>query len=231
MPDLFEIYRSQPGKYDDLVSREDWQGNLLHAVESICPLKGLDVVELGAGTGRLTRLLVSRARFVSAFDTSAAMLEVAARFLRGDGRANSSTAVADHRRLPVPDGSADLVIGGWTVSSIPAAELSVEPGVGQALAEMRRTARPEGRLILIETLGTGWEAPNPPPFLLPYYDYLETHGFRSTWIRTDYRFPTWEEARDLTAFFFGSEPLGALREAAGGIVLPECTGLWWRGVD
>ncbi|HTO20998.1 MAG TPA: class I SAM-dependent methyltransferase, partial [Spirochaetia bacterium] len=78
MPDLFEIYRSQPGKYDDLVSREDWQGNLLPAVEAICPLRGLEVVELGAGTGRLTRLLAGKARFVAAFDASAAMLDVAA---------------------------------------------------------------------------------------------------------------------------------------------------------
>ena len=228
MPDLLEIYRNQPARYDLLVSREDWQGNLLPAIESLCRLEGSTVVELGAGTGRVTRLLVRRARFVSAFDASQPMLSVAEDLLRRDGSTNWRTVVADHRSLPIPDGSADLVIGGWTISSIPAAEKTVEPGVGRALAEMKRAARPGGRIVIIETLGTGFEAPNPPAFLKPYYDYLGGVGFRSTWIRTDYRFRTWEEAKDLTEFFFGADPLGALSETRDGIILPECTGLWWR---
>jgi len=226
VPDLFEIYRSQAGKYDALVSREDWQSNLLPAVEAICPLQGLDVVELGAGTGRLTRLMAGKVRFVTAFDASAAMLEVAAGRLRQDGRTNWRTAVADHRHLPASDRSADLAIGGWSISAIPAAERAVQPGVGQALAEMGRVVRPGGWVIVIETLGTGWEAPHPPEFLLPYFDFLEARGFTRSWVRTDYRFHSWEEARDLTGFFFGSDPLGALAERQGGIVLPECTGLW-----
>jgi ubiquinone/menaquinone biosynthesis C-methylase UbiE len=227
VPDLFEIYRKQPRKYEQLVSREDWQGNLLPAVERISALDGAEVVELGAGTGRLTRLLAARVRFISAFDASSTMLEVAAELLGRDGRTNWRTTIADHRCLPVTDGSADLVIAGWTISSIPAAEKTLEPGVGQALAEMRRVLKPGGRAIVIETLGTGWPAPHAPELLEPYYDYLEKRGFRRSWIRTDYRFRDWAEARDLTAFFFGEDPLGALVEGHGGVILPECTGLWW----
>lgn len=227
MPDLFEIYRSQPRKYEDLVSREDWSHNLLPAVQGICPLRGAEVVELGAGTGRLTRLLAREARFVWAFDASEAMLGVARELLQADGRTNWTAAVADHRRLPVADRSADIVVGGWSVSAIFAAEKTTEPGIDQALAEMRRVVRPGGRLLLIETLGTGFSAPHPPAFLQPYYDYLAARGFQATWIRTDYRFQDWAEARDLTEFFFGTEPLGALVEGEGGVILPECTGLWW----
>lgn len=226
VPDLFEIYRRQPWKYDQLVSREDWQGNLLPAVERIAALRGAEVVELGAGTGRVTRLLAGKARFVSAFDACDAMLAVAAELLRRDQRTNWRTAVADHRRLPAPDHCADLVIAGWTVSGILAAEKAVEPGVGRALEEMRRVLRPGGKLIVIETLGTGWEDPHAPQFLQPYYDYLEDRGFHRSWIRTDYRFRDWSEARDLTEFFFGADPLGALVERDGGVILPECTGLW-----
>jgi ubiquinone/menaquinone biosynthesis C-methylase UbiE len=226
VPDLFEIYRSQPRKYEQLVSREDWQGNLPPAIEGSAALRGAEVIELGAGTGRVTRLLAARARFVSAFDASAAMLAVAEELLTQDRRTNWRTAVADHRHLPAPDSCADVVIAGWTISSIPAAEKSVEPGVGQAFQEMRRVLKPGGKLILIETLGTGWETPHAPQFLQPYYDWLEGRGFQRSWIRTDYRFRGWAEARDLTEFFFGPDPLDALAERDGGVILPECTGLW-----
>ncbi len=75
MSDHFkDIYRRQAGDYDLLVSREDFQGNLLPALEAITPLAGVDVVEFGAGTGRLTRLVVPVARMVYAFDVAEAML-------------------------------------------------------------------------------------------------------------------------------------------------------------
>ena len=55
MPDYQAIYQNQAAQYELMVSREDYQGNLLPALNAIRPLAGLDVVELGAGTGRLTR--------------------------------------------------------------------------------------------------------------------------------------------------------------------------------
>ena len=52
-PDHPEIYRSQAEQYEALVSREDYRGNLLPAIQAVLPLEGMDVVELGAGTSRL----------------------------------------------------------------------------------------------------------------------------------------------------------------------------------
>jgi hypothetical protein len=37
-----------------------------------------------------------------------------------------------------------------------------------------------------------------------------------------------EEAADLAGFFFGAEMADRIRED-GLVVLPECTGVWWRG--
>ena len=72
------------------------------------------MVELGAGTGRLTRLLAPYVKSIKAFDASAHMLETAAESLREMGLTNWSTEVADHRQIPVEDASADLVISGWS---------------------------------------------------------------------------------------------------------------------
>lgn len=45
-----EIYNHHAGQYELLVSREDYQHNILPALNQIRPFEGLDVVEMGAGT-------------------------------------------------------------------------------------------------------------------------------------------------------------------------------------
>ena len=62
MPDFKAIYAHHADQYDQLVAREDYQQNIIRALRQIRPLDGLDVVELGAGTGRLTRMLTPLAR-------------------------------------------------------------------------------------------------------------------------------------------------------------------------
>ncbi len=59
MPSLEEIYARHGERYERLVSREDHEGNILAAIREIRPADGLDVVDLGAGTGRLSCLLES----------------------------------------------------------------------------------------------------------------------------------------------------------------------------
>ena len=62
--DLKEIYASRAQDYERLVAREDFAGNILKALQEIRALSGLDVVELGAGTGRLTCLLAPLVRSI-----------------------------------------------------------------------------------------------------------------------------------------------------------------------
>jgi hypothetical protein len=103
--------------------------------------------------------------------------------------------------------------------------------VGQAVNEMMRVVRPGGTVILIETLGTGDTTPNPPEIFTTVYDYLERElGFSSTWIRTDYRFTSLDEVRDAIEPVFGDAVLEGMVESDEGVILPECTGIWWRNV-
>ena len=103
MPDHDAIYQSEADRYDRLISRDDWEGNLSVAMERVRPADGLDIVELGAGTGRLTRLLVSSARRIVAFDAAAAMLDAAHDRLAAEGTIDRvALHVADHRSAFVP---------------------------------------------------------------------------------------------------------------------------------
>jgi ubiquinone/menaquinone biosynthesis C-methylase UbiE len=224
-----DIYAHHAEEYERLIAREDYTGNLLTTLQEITPLQGLDVIDMGAGTGRLARLLAPFARSVRAFDTSAAMLAVARTQLEAARTRNWHVAVSDHRSLPVESYSADLVISGWSICYTVVWEQDWQTELGKALAEMQRVVRPGGVLVIIETQGTGYEIPNPPESVKPYFAYLEANGFASTWIRTDFRFTSLEEARELIAFFFRGDLSDKLisREPA---ILPECTGIWWKRV-
>jgi ubiquinone/menaquinone biosynthesis C-methylase UbiE len=229
MPDHPEIYRSQAEGYEALVSREDYQGNLLPAIQKIISLKGITVVEFGAGTGRLTCQLAPLVKTIHAFDISQHMLDTAASKLTRSGLHNWHTSVADHRQVPVDDHIADVVISGWSVCYI----VVDHPQtwcfeIDKVLCQMNRVLRQGGKIILIETLGTGFTQPTPPDHLVEYYAFLEECGFKRTWIRTDYRFETMEIAKSLTSFFFGDAMIERIIRDEKGITLPECTGIWWK---
>lgn len=225
-----KIYQSEGDRYEALISREDFQANIQRTIDEIVNVDGLDVLDLGAGTGRLTLLLAPRAKSIRAFDVSAEMLRVCRERLIASGLTNWQVDVADHRRLPVPDHSADLAVSGWSVSY-----LSVwNPENGQAelnrwLNEMNRVLRKEGAIILFESLGTGNEEPIRLEHVETTYQWLEANGFESKWIRTDYKFESLDEAIELSRFFFGDE-LGEKVERNHWVILPECTGVWWRRI-
>ena len=224
-PDHKSIYNEAALNYERLVSREDYQGNLLKAIQAVLPLQGITVVELGAGTGRVTRLLAPLVGSIAAFDTSAHMLQIAADSLMAGGWHNWRTGVADHRALPVEDVSADLCISGWSICYLVDWNRQAwKADVEKALAEMERVLKTGGMTILIETQGTGFTTPHAPDHLVEYLRFLEEHGFQSSWFRTDYRFKDPREARESSTFFFGEE----MAQKIEGVILPECTGLWWK---
>jgi ubiquinone/menaquinone biosynthesis C-methylase UbiE len=236
MPDFFEtIYTERAADYDRLVAREDYQHNILRALSSSHPLAGSDVVEMGAGTGRLTRLLAPRVKSILACDRSKAMLDVAADHLKESSLDNWRLVVADNRRLPVADGVADISIAGWSFGHSTGWQPRTWPDeIDRAVAQMRRVLRPGGTAIILETLGTGRETPQPPTdALAAYYQLLEEkYGFVQSWIRTDYRFESPAEAEELTRFFFG-DALADRVARDGLVIVPECTGVWaltvWGG--
>ncbi len=227
MPTERETYASHAREYEALVSREDYQGNILRAIFEIAPVTGRDVIDLGAGTGRLACLLAPYARTVLAFDLSAHMLSIARDKLRTARSTGWVTAAADHRYVPLAGASGDLVVSGWSASYVavwqPERWRSELDGW---LTEVRRLLRAGGRVILFESLGTGNQQPQRLAHLENFYGWLDEEGFAFKWIRTDYRFETPEEAAKVAGFFFGEEMRHRIDKERLSI-LPECTGVWW----
>ncbi len=227
LPSERETYVSHAREYEALVSREDYQGNILKAIGEIDPIAGRDVIDLGAGTGRLACLVEPYARTVLAFDLSPHMLGLARDKLRAGGGGRWLAAAADHRFVPLMSGSADLIVSGWSVSYV--AVWNPQRWLDELeawLSEARRLLRPGGHIILFESLGTGNEQPQRLPHLRDFYSWLDETGFQFKWIRTDYRFETPQIAADVAGFFFGEEMRHTI--AAGRLtILPECTGVWW----
>ena len=222
-----EVYAQHADQYELLVSREDYEGNILKTLREIAPLEGLDVVDLGSGTGRVACLLAPFARSVRAFDASAHMLEIARAKLAASGLRNWRVDVADHRAVPLEDHAADVIISGWSIVYTVVWEDDWQTELNKALAEMQRVVRPGGTVIILETQGTGFTAPHPPQPVKKYFAYLDAAGFASTWIRTDYKFVSVAEAQNLTSFFFEDDMSDRLI-SQNPAILPECTGVWWK---
>ncbi|MHB8779045.1 MAG: class I SAM-dependent methyltransferase [Anaerolineales bacterium] len=227
MPAQEEIYKTEGAKYEALIAREDYRGNILKSLREITPLENRFVLDLGAGTGRLACLLAPYVSHIHAFDISKEMLRVCRDKFLTSGLSNWQVDIADHRQLPVENKSADLVVSGWSLSY-----LSVwNPETGRAelekwLGEMKRVLRPNSHIILFESLGTGNETPLRLEHLKDFYPWLDEVGFQNKWIRTDYKFASLEEAEYLSRFFFGDE-LGDKVKVNNWVILPECSGVWW----
>jgi SAM-dependent methyltransferase len=224
-----KIYTEQCELYEELVSKEDYEGNLLTRLSQLVPLSGR-LVEFGAGTGRLTRLLAPHFDRVWSFDESGPMLAVARRLLAKNDLDHVIVKVAQHSSVPCPSEQADLAIEGWAFG-----HLVTKHGahwrrhVGAAIDEMERVLKPGGYAVCIETLGTGRSVPSPPSDGLSklYSHWVEDLKFQHTWVRTDYRFDSVAQAERLTRFFFGDELADLVRREKL-CVVTECTGLWWK---
>jgi len=130
----------------------------------------------------------------------------------------------------VPDASADLALEGWAFGHA----LSWNPtgwrdDLQKWVRELERVVRPGGKLVLIETMGTGVDTPFAGGHSLePFHAFVtDTLGFSHRALRTDYAFDSVDEAIDTLGFFFGERLISRIREHQWKVV-PECTGLYWR---
>jgi predicted RNA methylase len=117
-----ERYNYHGPAYHRLRLCQNLEATLLPVLKKKIDLAGKEVVEMGAGTGPITLCLLPHVAFASAYDLRVHMVETARENLSASGYANWTVAVGDHRALPHPDHSADLVVAGFTFGPMVAVE-------------------------------------------------------------------------------------------------------------
>lgn len=171
------LYRLEPDLYERLVTAEPLHPDILEWLPPHVPR----IIEIGAGTGRLTLELIARCDQLTAVEPAAPLR----RRLHGKlpPTANVRIISGFFDALPPPDRSAELVI---TCSA-----LTPEPAHGgdRGLAEMERVCAPGGMVVIV------W--PNHPEWLARHgYEYLSFPGPMTM----DFATPT--EAVEMARIFY-----------------------------
>ena len=130
-----DAYRRVARWYDSIFGRLN-AGLRGLGLKMLPPREGMDVLDVGCGTGIQLASYQEAGCRVSGIDTSQAMLNVAHRRLRE----RADLRLGDAARMPYPDGAFDLVLAATVLHEMP-------PEVrGTVLDEMRRVLRPDERV-------------------------------------------------------------------------------------
>jgi SAM-dependent methyltransferase len=176
-PDLALVHHLGFGHHADLCAP-----GILARLEPVRD-RGGTVLELGCGSGLLTRYLVDAGLQVIATDASAAMLDLARDHLHGG---------AELRRLALPDDplpEVDAVVSvGHVLSYLP-----TEAAINRALAGAAEALRP-GELFALDLCDLAWAQSrrDAPPYVRRDHDWV---------LMTEYSIPSPERfVRDMTTF-------------------------------
>jgi SAM-dependent methyltransferase len=174
------LYRLEPGLYDRLATAE----RLHRAVLQWLPACVDRIVDVGAGTGRLTLELIGRGREIVAIEPAKPLREILTRkLLQADHGDRVRVTAGFFDALPLPDDWSDLVVA--------CSAFTRETGHGGevGLAEMERVCRPGGCVAIVWPNNVAW---------------LEARGYRYVSFAGEMfvEFASPEDAAELTEIFY-----------------------------
>lgn len=139
-------------------------------LETLGPVEGLEVVDVGCGEGENARALAAAGARVSGFDP---FIEGGDWIVQGAGRYRLVRAGAES--LPCETGSADVVLFVLSLHHVPQRQMA------SALAEAQRVLNPGGRLLISEPLAQG-----PSHYVgAPFHDETTVRAAAAKAIETD----------------------------------------------
>ncbi len=202
---------------DRLAAHVDVEGKLPRALDVVAGLAGRDAVLVDAGRGDLARRLAAVGANVTALVPVLAVEGLEAALAADPVRAGTIQVVpGDARSLGLPDGSADIVLGGWTVYRGP------DPA---EIAEADRVLRPGGRHVVIHDYGRDDVSRLADPARPEYTSWSRRDGpflrggFKIHVVHCWWTFDSLESATDLLEAAYGA--VG--REVAAGLRRPRLT--------
>lgn len=101
---------------------------LVKELDKLVDLTGLEVIDIGAGTGRITLEVAQKAKKVTAIDIFKAVVIYGSRLASQTGLENVEYIRGDCASLPLPDNSVDAVLCAWAACSYPEAYRVLKPG-------------------------------------------------------------------------------------------------------
>lgn len=140
------LYRLEPALYARLVAGERLHDGILHWLPAHCE----SVLEVGAGSGRLTMELAQRSAQLTAVEPAAPLREILRERLRQAGADHARVVPGFFDDLPAPERSHDLVI---SCSAFTVAALGDPDGV---LEVMESRCEPGGLLVLVWPSDVSW---------------------------------------------------------------------------
>jgi len=176
------LYRLEPELYDQLARAERLHPRIL----SWLPRTAGTIVEVGAGTGRLTLELISRGRDIVAIEPAMPLRQILRRKLAEAQDASHARVIHGFfDDLPLPSDFADLVVACSAFTPSPA------HGGEVGLSEMERVCKPGGCVALVWPNNVEWLATRG-------YEYVSFAGPMSV------EFESLEEAVELAEIFYPS---------------------------
>jgi SAM-dependent methyltransferase len=245
MADMMDIYKRYAVNYDELVMAEDYQGNLSAFMLDEFNWDGKTVYEAGIGTGRVTSIFIDRVDMCYGFDREQHMLD---RCRRNLSKFSDRLCLApcDNTDLTIPPVKADTFIQGWSFGHVMVDNAAQFQKIFHIIHEkINEILKPDGTIILIETMGTNVSEPGAPlPVLSDFYGLLENeYHFSRKVLDTSYRFNDVTEAARIMGFFFGEQMAENILKCASSNntancnlsgnnhlskVIPEFTGIWYK---
>ncbi|UNM97392.1 class I SAM-dependent methyltransferase [Ignatzschineria rhizosphaerae] len=143
---VYEQFDEQANSY--LTSAVHASGEDLEALQKyLSHSKAANVLDLGCGAGHVSFNVAPKVQSVTAFDLSDSMLEVVKNSAKERGLNNISTVKGNVESLPFDSQTFDLIISRYSAHHW--------HDVEQALREVRRVLKPNGRVIFIDVVSPG----------------------------------------------------------------------------
>lgn len=190
------LYEREPELYDRLVEGENLHPRILAEL----PIEAVTVLDVGAGSGRLTLPCAARAAEVLALEPAAGLRRELAAKLQRCGIANVRIIAGSDQAIPLSAGSVDVTVS--------CAAFGADPELGgeQGLAELRRVTRPGGQIFILWPDDPQW-------FLDRGFSYHAFAGAMET------RFRDLQTAKLCAEIFYGEAALEWIRQS-GRPILP-----------